>query len=83
MVTMQYYTRHTCLDCRGAGCVYCRGEGSILLPNWIVGPLGMLLFLPVYVTRVPREERMMLEQFGEAYRQYMQQTGRLLPRLKR
>lgn len=35
MVTMQYYTRHTCLDCRGAGCVYCRGEGSILLPKWI------------------------------------------------
>jgi hypothetical protein len=32
---MQYYARHTCLDCRGAGCVYCRGEGSILLPNWI------------------------------------------------
>lgn len=56
---------------------------ALLLPNWIVGPLGMLLFLPVYVTRVPREEQMMLEQFGEGYHQYMQQTGRLLPRLPR
>ena len=55
---------------------------ALLLSNWIVGPLGMLFFLPVYVTRVPREEQMMLEQFGEEYRTYMQQTGRLLPRLK-
>lgn len=56
---------------------------ALLLPNWIVGPLGMMLFLPVYVTRVPREEGMMLEQFGEEYRAYMRQTGRLFPRLRR
>jgi protein-S-isoprenylcysteine O-methyltransferase Ste14 len=35
----------------------------------------------MYVLRVPREEQMMLEQFGEAYRMYMNQTGRVIPRL--
>lgn len=31
--------------------------------------------------RIPREEAMMLERFGDGYRQYMSRTGRLLPRL--
>jgi len=35
MVTSQYFTRQPCLDCKGKGCVYCRGAGTILLPNWI------------------------------------------------
>ena len=35
----------------------------------------------MYVLRVPSEEQMMLEQLGEAYRMYMNQTGRVIPRL--
>jgi protein-S-isoprenylcysteine O-methyltransferase Ste14 len=31
--------------------------------------------------RVPKEERMMMEQFGEEYRAYMQRTGRYLPKM--
>jgi len=31
--------------------------------------------------RIPREEKMMIAQFGDAYRQYMQKTGRILPKL--
>lgn len=54
----------------------------LLLQNWIAGWVGPLLFLPLYVLRVPREERMMLEQFGEAYRAYVSRTGRVFPRLK-
>jgi protein-S-isoprenylcysteine O-methyltransferase Ste14 len=30
----------------------------------------------------PREEQMMLEQFGDAYRVYMNRTGRLVPGLE-
>jgi len=30
---------------------------------------------------VPREEAMMSEQFGAAYRTYMARTGRVIPRL--
>jgi hypothetical protein len=29
--------------------------------------------------RIPKEERMMLDKFGEEYRAYMKRTGRLLP----
>jgi protein-S-isoprenylcysteine O-methyltransferase Ste14 len=54
----------------------------LLLQNWIAGWGGLLLFLPLYVLRVPREEHMMLAQFGEAYRAYMRRTGRILPRLE-
>jgi protein-S-isoprenylcysteine O-methyltransferase Ste14 len=31
--------------------------------------------------RVPREERMMLDEFGPEYAAYMQRTGRFLPRV--
>jgi protein-S-isoprenylcysteine O-methyltransferase Ste14 len=30
--------------------------------------------------RVPKEEQMMLDEFGEEYQAYMQRTGRFLPR---
>ena len=53
----------------------------LLLPNWLAGVGGLLLFLPLYFVRVPLEEQMMLAQFGEQYRAYMQRTGRVLPRL--
>jgi protein-S-isoprenylcysteine O-methyltransferase Ste14 len=29
--------------------------------------------------RIQEEEKMMLEQFGDEYREYMKRTGRLLP----
>jgi protein-S-isoprenylcysteine O-methyltransferase Ste14 len=54
---------------------------ALVLQNWIAGWASLVLFLPMYVLRVPREEQMMLEQFGEAYRMYMNQTGRVIPRL--
>lgn len=54
---------------------------ALLLQNWIAGWAGLVLFVPMYVLRVPREERMMLEQFGEAYREYRNRTGRVVPRL--
>ncbi len=33
----------------------------------------------VLIARVPREERMMIERFGDEYRAYMSRTGRFLP----
>jgi protein-S-isoprenylcysteine O-methyltransferase Ste14 len=35
-----------------------------------------------FCTRIEPEEHMMIEHFGDAYRDYMQRTGRLLPRLR-
>jgi protein-S-isoprenylcysteine O-methyltransferase Ste14 len=54
---------------------------TLLLQNWIAGWAGLVLFLPMYVLRVPREEQMMVEQFGETYREYINRTGRVVPRL--
>jgi protein-S-isoprenylcysteine O-methyltransferase Ste14 len=53
---------------------------ALVLQNWIAGPAGLVLFLPLYLLRVPREERMMLERFGEEYRAYTCRTGRVVPR---
>lgn len=53
---------------------------ALLLQNWIAGLANLVPFLPLYLLRVPREEQMMLERFGEEYRSYMNRTGRVVPR---
>lgn len=55
----------------------------LLLWNWIAGWLALLAFLPVYLLRAPREEQMMLAEFGEEYRAYAARTGSIIPRLRR
>lgn len=55
----------------------------LLLWNWIAGPAFLVTFLPLYLVRVPREEKMMLSRFEEQYRAYIKQTGRVIPRLRR
>jgi protein-S-isoprenylcysteine O-methyltransferase Ste14 len=54
---------------------------ALMLQNWVAGWAGLALFTPLYVLRVPREEQMMLDQFGEEYRAYMNRTGRIVPQL--
>jgi protein-S-isoprenylcysteine O-methyltransferase Ste14 len=54
---------------------------ALLLPNWVAGLTGMLSFGIMYVFRIGNEEQMMLEQFGEEYKAYMQRTKRLIPYL--
>ncbi len=55
----------------------------LLLHNWIAGFSALAAVAPMYFLRAEREERMMLEHFGEEYRSYMARTGRLFPRLRR
>jgi protein-S-isoprenylcysteine O-methyltransferase Ste14 len=52
----------------------------LLLSNWIAGLSGAVLFAIVYFRRVPREEQMMIDHFGDEYRSYRQRTGRVVPR---
>ncbi|MBN1313570.1 MAG: isoprenylcysteine carboxylmethyltransferase family protein [Anaerolineae bacterium] len=54
---------------------------TLLLHNRIAGPAALLLFVPIYFYRVPREEQMMREHFGEEYQAYIKRTGRLLPKI--
>lgn len=56
---------------------------TLLIQNWIAGLTYLAFFIPLYLLRVPREERMMLEQFGEDYRLYINRTGRIIPRFRR
>lgn len=52
----------------------------LLLQNWVAGFINLLVFIPFYILRVRAEERLMLEQFGDQYRSYMQKVGAVLPR---
>jgi protein-S-isoprenylcysteine O-methyltransferase Ste14 len=52
---------------------------ALLLPNWIAGFAGLTGFGILFFGRVAREERMMLQTFGDSYREYMARTGRVFP----
>jgi protein-S-isoprenylcysteine O-methyltransferase Ste14 len=52
---------------------------ALLLPNWVAGLAGIVGFGTLYAFRIGREERMMLEAFGEEYRAYSARTARLIP----
>jgi protein-S-isoprenylcysteine O-methyltransferase Ste14 len=54
---------------------------GLMLSNWLAGWAGVITFAPLYLVRTPKEERMMMEHFGDRYRQYMEKTGRLWPRM--
>jgi protein-S-isoprenylcysteine O-methyltransferase Ste14 len=54
----------------------------LLLQNWIAGPIGLIFFIPFYILRVRAEEKMMLDTFGNQYRDYMKKTGGVIPRFQ-
>lgn len=54
---------------------------ALLLPNWIAGPAGLVGFGTLYFFRVGEEEKLMSEAFGSEYRDYINRTGRVFPRL--
>lgn len=53
---------------------------ALLIWNWISGPVSLVIFIPLYFLRVTREEKVMLEEFGDEYQVYMNRTGRIIPR---
>ena len=55
---------------------------ALVTANWVFAALAALSIVGV-VARVPREEQMMIDEFGDEYRAYMQTTGRFSPRLAR
>ena len=52
---------------------------ALLLPNWFAGFSGIVGFGALFFGRIAREERMMMESFGDEYRAYMQRTYRVIP----
>jgi len=54
----------------------------LLLQNWLVGPSMLIFMLPLMLIRIPKEEKMMIEQFGQEYQDYMKRAGRIIPKVK-
>ncbi len=54
---------------------------SLLAANWWMG-LASFVALLLLRHRLPQEEGKLIERFGDAYVTYMEQTGRLWPRLR-
>lgn len=53
---------------------------TVLTANWLIG-VASLIVLVLLAVRTPKEEAMLIERFGDQYREYMAKTGRFFPRL--
>lgn len=52
---------------------------TLVSANWFFVVL-LAISIIVLVRRIPKEEAMMIQEFGDEYRVYMRRTGQLLPR---
>ncbi len=57
------------------------GSTLLISANWAIGLAWIGMTVLEISSRIGFEEALMLEYFGDQYRQYMKRTGRLLPRL--
>ena len=53
---------------------------TLLTANWLIG-FGCLVVLAMLAVRTPKEERVLIERFGEKYLDYMKVAGRFVPRI--
>ncbi len=52
---------------------------ALVTANWVFIALAVAVVAGLFA-RVPKEEQMMIEEFGEEYKAYMQRTGRFFPK---
>jgi protein-S-isoprenylcysteine O-methyltransferase Ste14 len=52
---------------------------ALVTANWVFTALAVLVIAGLFA-RIPKEEQMMIEEFGEEYKAYMQRTGRFFPK---
>lgn len=52
---------------------------TLLTANWLIG-LSSVIVLLLLAVRTPKEEQMLIERFGQEYRDYMTKTGRFIPK---
>ena len=53
---------------------------TVLTANWLIGVFTVLVLFLLAV-RTPQEEQMLIDRFGQQYRDYMERTGRFFPRI--
>lgn len=57
------------------------GATLLIAANWLIGLTWLAMTALEITSRIGFEESLMLEYFGEQYREYMKKTGRFVPRL--
>ena len=57
------------------------GSTLLISSNWLIGLCWAGMTILEVISRISFEESLMLEFFGEQYREYMKKTGRLLPKV--
>jgi protein-S-isoprenylcysteine O-methyltransferase Ste14 len=55
----------------------------LIVSNLFAGFSGIIAFTILYFVRVPHEEKMLIEYFGDEYIEYMKQKARIFPKLNR
>jgi protein-S-isoprenylcysteine O-methyltransferase Ste14 len=55
---------------------------TLLTANWFIG-ISSVAVLALLIIRTPKEEQMLIERFGQSYRDYIATTGRFIPRIGR
>ena len=57
------------------------GSTLFISSNWLIGLCWAGMTILEVISRIGFEESLMVEYFGDQYREYMKKTGRLFPRL--
>jgi protein-S-isoprenylcysteine O-methyltransferase Ste14 len=57
-------------------------SNALISLNIIVGICGIILWSSLYVMRIEDEEKMLIEEFGKEYKEYIERTGRLVPKFR-
>ncbi len=57
-------------------------SATLLTANWLIGVTSVFV-LGLLAIRTPKEEQMLVERFGQQYRDYMARMGRFFPRIQR
>ncbi len=69
------YIRHPMYTCMWLGVA----GFWLISSNWVVGIVALLTWSILYFTRLPDEEKMMIEEFGQEYENYIKRTKKVIP----
>lgn len=53
----------------------------IFTANWILTGIPLIILVLFYSSKIPREEKELMNNFGKKYKDYMKSTGGLIPKI--